>query len=58
MSRINTRDVNLDFLIKVYGHENNGKKVDKLVGITGLIELVGIELAIIFIERAYLENQL
>ena len=54
---INTRDVNLDYLIKVYGKGNDGVRVDKLVGIKGLIELVGEELAFSFIERAYLENQ-
>ena len=54
---INTRDVNLDFRIKAYGLGSKGHRVDTLVGITGLIELVGEELAISFIERAYLENQ-
>lgn len=57
MESINTRDVNLDYRIKAYGLGSEGKRVDTLVGITGLINLVGEELAKKFIERAYLENQ-
>jgi len=50
------RDVNLDYRIKVYGWRN-GIFVDKLVGISGLVELVGTDLANKFIDRAYNENK-
>lgn len=39
-----TKVVNSDFLIKVFG-TSNGRKVNKLVGVAGLIDLVGIDLA-------------
>ena len=51
MKYLTTR-INADFWIKAYGW-NNGEKVDRLVGVTGLINLVGTELANKFLERAY-----
>ena len=36
-----TREINRDFKIKVYGYTEEGKKVDKLVGVSGLILLIG-----------------
>lgn len=48
-----TREINLDFRIKVYGLDETGKRINKLVGVSGLIALIGIELVNKFLERAY-----
>jgi hypothetical protein len=48
-----TREINRNFKIKVYGYTEEGAKVDTLVGVSGLILLIGVELANKQIERAY-----
>lgn len=48
-----TREINLNFLIKVFGIDENGKKVNKLVGVFGLIKMIGMELVNKFIARAF-----
>ena len=48
-----TSEINKNFKMKVYGYNENGKKVDTLVGVSGLIALIGVELANKQIERAY-----
>lgn len=55
--RHSTREINRDFKIKVYGCTDEGVKVDKLVGVSGLIFLIGIEQANKQIERAYRSRQ-
>lgn len=52
-----TREINRDFKIKVYGYTDEGRKVDMLVGVSGLILLIGIEHANKQIERAYKTGQ-
>lgn len=47
-----TKEINLNFRIKVNGIVN-GVKVNKLVGVKGLIELVGIEFANNMLRRAF-----
>ena len=47
-----TSQINREWKIKVYGLVN-GVKVNKLVGVSGLIKLIGIELANKFICRAF-----
>lgn len=44
--------INNNFRMKVYGVDENGNRVNKLVGVTGLIALIGIELFNKFIDRA------
>lgn len=44
--------INADFWIKVYGWID-GVKIDKLVGVRGLLELIGIDLANKFLDKAY-----
>lgn len=39
-----TKEINMNFRIKVNGIVD-GKKVNKLVGVKGLIELIGVEMA-------------
>ena len=48
-----TREINLNFRIKVFGIDENGKKINKLVGVFGLIKMIGMELVNKFIARAF-----
>lgn len=48
-----TKEINFNFRIKVAGIDANGKKINKLVGVAGLIKLIGIELTNKFIGRAF-----
>lgn len=47
-----TREVNANFKIKVFGRDENGKKINTLVGVSGLIRLIGMELFNKFVTRA------
>lgn len=44
--------INKNFRLKVYGVDSEGNRVNKLVGVAGLIALIGIELLNKFIDRA------
>lgn len=46
------KEVNSNFKIKVYGYTESGKKVDTLVGVSGLILIIGVEMANKTIARA------
>lgn len=48
-----TKEINFNFRIKVAGIDENGNKINKLVGVAGLIKLIGIELINKFIGRAF-----
>lgn len=48
-----TQKINRNFRIKVNGIDNNGKKINKLVGVSGAIELIGIEMLNKFLKRAF-----
>lgn len=52
-----TTEINRNFLIKVYGFDNEGKRINKLLGVSGLIALIGVELANKFIGRAERSRQ-
>lgn len=52
-----TIEINRDFKIKVYGYTEEGIKVDRLVGVSGLVLLIGVEHANKQIERAYKSGQ-
>lgn len=47
-----TSYVNFNYLIKVYGRDPEGRKVNKLVGVSGAIALIGEELFNKFVDRA------
>ena len=47
-----TKEINRNFRIKINGIVD-GKKVNKLVGVKGLIELIGVEMANKMIRRAF-----
>lgn len=48
-----TKEINFNFRIKVAGIDENGNKINKLVGVARLIKLIGIELINKFIGRAF-----
>lgn len=48
-----TTEINQNFRIKVYGVDANGNRINKLVGVSGLIALIGIELLNKFMKRAF-----
>lgn len=47
-----TKEINRNFRIKINGIVD-GKKVNKLVGVKGLIELIGVEMANMMLRRAF-----
>lgn len=47
-----TSYLNRNFLFKVAGDNGDGKKLNKLVGVSGLVNLIGVELVNKFVERA------
>lgn len=48
-----TREINRNFKIKVAGFNNDNKKLNSLVGVSGLVNLIGIELVNKFVSRAF-----
>lgn len=48
-----TAEINLNFRIKVYGVDEQGNKLNTLVGVSGLINLIGEELAGKFVDKAF-----
>lgn len=48
-----TREINLNFRIKVDYIDERGKKVRTLLGVAGLIKLIGVEFVNKFIGRAF-----
>lgn len=44
--------INKNFRIKVYGIDENGNRINKLVGVSGIIALIGVEFLNKFIDRA------
>jgi len=47
-----TKFINQNFRIKVFGRDENGKKINTLMGVSGIIRLIGQELFFKFIQRA------
>lgn len=47
-----TAEINRNYRIKVSGIDNNGNKIHKLVGVSGAIELIDIEMLNKFLDRA------
>lgn len=52
-----TTFINQNFRIKVYGRDNEGRKLNKLVGVSGIVALVGVEFLNKFIDRALKAGQ-
>lgn len=47
-----TKFINSNFRIKVFGRNAEGKKINTLVGVSGILKLIGAELFNKFIKRA------
>jgi hypothetical protein len=47
-----TKFINQNFRIKVYGRDENGKRINTLLGVSGIIRMIGVELSNKFIRRA------
>lgn len=47
-----TKFINSNFRIKVFGRDENGQKINTLVGVSGIIRLIGEELFYKFVKRA------
>lgn len=45
--------INASWWIKVYGQDNHGCKIDCLVGVSGLLDLIGVDLANKFVKKAF-----
>ena len=50
--QFSTKFINQNFRIKVFGRDENGKKINTLMGVSGIIRLIGEELFFKFIQRA------
>lgn len=48
-----SKDININFRIKVSGVDAQGRKVHKLVGVAGAIALIGVEMLNKLLERAF-----
>lgn len=48
-----TSEINRNFRIKVSGRDENGKRVNKLVGVAGAISLIGVEMLNKLLRRAF-----
>ena len=48
-----TKEINMNFRIKVAGKDSEGNRINKLVGVAGLIQLVGVEMANKMLKRAF-----
>lgn len=48
-----TSKINRNFRIKVAGVDANGNKINKLVGVSGAIALIGIDMLNKFLDRAF-----
>lgn len=47
------REINKNFKMKVYGRNEEGKKVDTLMGVSGLILLIGVDMMNKQLDRAF-----
>lgn len=50
--KYDTAFINRNFLLKVYGVDGNNERINRLVGVSGLLGLIGVELTEKFIARA------
>ena len=52
MATMTTSWINSNFRIKVYGRDSEGRRINKLVGVSGIIRLIGETLFVKFLKRA------
>lgn len=48
-----TTEINKNFRIKVFGYNADGKKINTLMGVAGILALIGEELLNKFLRRAF-----
>ena len=48
-----TSCINRNFRIKVYGVDNDDRKINKLVGVAGIVALVGVDMLNKLLKRAF-----
>ena len=51
--KYDTTFINRNFLLKVYGVDSENRRINRLVGVSGLVGLIGVELTEKFITRAF-----
>ena len=51
-TKYTTKFINQNFRIKVFGRDAQGKKINTLMGVSGIIRLIGEELFYKFVTRA------
>ena len=51
-----TSTINRDFRLKVFGLNNEGNKINTLVGVSGCIDLIGEAMMEKFLDRAYMQG--
>ena len=54
--KYDTTFINRNFLLKVYGVDSENRRINRLVGVSGLVGLIGVELTEKFITRALNSN--
>lgn len=52
VNKFSTKFINQNFRIKVFGHTEDGQKINTLMGVSGIIAMIGEELFYKFIQRA------
>ena len=52
IKKFTTKFINQNFRIKVYGRDENGRKINTLMGVSGIIAMIGEELFYKFVHRA------
>lgn len=50
--RFTSKFINQNFRIKVFGRDANGKRINTLMGVSGIIRMIGEELFYKFVQRA------
>jgi hypothetical protein len=51
-NQFTSKFINQNFRIKVFGYTEDGKKINTLMGVSGIIAMIGEELFYKFIQRA------
>ena len=52
IQKFETKFINQNFRIKVFGRTEDGKKINTLMGVSGIIALIGEDLFFKFVQRA------
>ena len=50
--RFTSKFINANFRIKVFGRDENGRKINTLMGVSGIVAMIGEDLFYRFVQRA------